>query len=201
MVCIDRKRIFFHKVFTKILLTEIIILSYLGSCFLSVLKLMRYKNFIIITLLFIYLPFFSIELDSTSDIYYFTDSGVKIAYKIYNESFDNTPILFFYGFCGNIKMVDYFSDYLAKENPLIVVDYMGHGFTPVNFDVENEEFCRLVATILKSHNYNEVNLVGYSFGGIYALMFYNQHEIEIKKLALIHTTSNFTRDKFKKSFF
>ena len=59
------------------------------------------------------------------NIYRFNHNNDEIAYKHIEKDNSKPTILFFYGFGGNIEMVDIITPYLSKEYSVLVVDRSG----------------------------------------------------------------------------
>ena len=132
------------------------------------------------------------------NMYLFKHRGEEIAYKYIEKKGCKETILFFYGFGGNIKMLDMILPYLTSEYSVLIVDYPGHGYSPCAHDASIDSFIQLVLQLLKHLNMKEILLVGYSFGGIIALKFYKEYCENIKRVILLNTKPYFSNSVFNK---
>ncbi|HOJ65224.1 MAG TPA: alpha/beta hydrolase [Spirochaetota bacterium] len=139
--------------------------------------------------------------DLTDGIEFYTYEDLTVAYKYYNKNKNLPTILFFYGFGGNIEMLMGIAPKLAERYPVIVVDYPGHcySFQPKKFDLK--KYIDLVVDLVIKQGISDIYLVGYSFGGIASLLFYQKMKNSIKKLVLLHSDTNFSYNIFKKIFY
>ncbi|OHD17638.1 MAG: hypothetical protein A2086_08230 [Spirochaetes bacterium GWD1_27_9] len=161
------------------------------------------KKFIIFFIIFFSFSIFAEEWKSLplkENIKLFTSGNYKVAYKFFGDTNKET-ILLFYGFGGNLEMINIMSPYITKNYNLLVVDYPCHGYSPKVDNFEVEEFTNVVKKLLDSLSLNKVYLAGYSFGGIVSLDFYTKNKPMIKKLILLHTSSNFCDTPTTKFFY
>ena len=141
------------------------------------------------------------EVPVYEDVSYFGHNGMTVAYRYFGRDPQKETILFFYGFGGNMNMLEYISECLQKEYSLLVIDYPGHGYSPSNGNFEIGTFVDLCTGLLASLNENEIILLGYSFGGIIGLNFYLKNKALIKKMVLLNSTTCFCPDLITRYFF
>jgi pimeloyl-ACP methyl ester carboxylesterase len=94
-------------------------------------------------------------------------NGVRYYYEVHGHG---EPLLLLHGGLGSIDMFGPVLPALAASRQLIGVDLHGHGRTPLGgrridlIDIGND-----LATILEELGYDQVDVLGYSFGGGAAL--------------------------------
>jgi len=137
-------------------------------------------------------------IDTERNINYFESKNLKVAYE-YDKKDNNKPvILIFYGFGGSTKMMGFFTDDLYRDYPVLIVDYPGHSYSPVNYNYKLDDFFAVINDLLSSLCIKEINLIGYSFGGIMALNFYEKYPEIVKKIVFLHTAPYFAFNFFYK---
>jgi pimeloyl-ACP methyl ester carboxylesterase len=132
---------------------------------------------------------------------YFTNEKLSLSYKHIINPNQKKTILCFYGFCGNIEMLESLSSYIVNEYSLLVIDYPGHGNSSVNTIYEINDIADLANDLLIYLKIKEVYLLGYSFGGIVSLRFYKKFNEKIKKIIFLNSTYKFCRGPLSFLFF
>jgi pimeloyl-ACP methyl ester carboxylesterase len=119
-------------------------------------------------------------------------NGLSYYYQIRG---DGEPLLLLHGGLGQIEM---FGDVLAKlaeKRKVIAVDLHGHGRTALgsrNIDVI--DMGNDMPGVLKALGHDQVDVMGYSLGGMVALRFAIQHPNMVRRLAVV--SAGFSRDGF-----
>ena len=119
-------------------------------------------------------------------------NGVNYYYEIYGEG---EPLLLLHGGLGNIDMFGSVLPALAESRQVIGVDLHGHGRTQLGdrkidpIDIGND-----LAVILDELGYEQVDLLGYSFGGATAFRLAAQHPDLVRRLVLV--SAGFAQDGF-----
>jgi pimeloyl-ACP methyl ester carboxylesterase len=109
-------------------------------------------------------------------------NGVNYYYELHGRG---EPLLLLHGGLGSIDMFRPLLPMFAKERQVIAVDLHGHGRTalgdrPIDLiDIGND-----LAVILKQLGYNQVDVLGYSFGGGAAFRLAVQHPALVRRLAI-----------------
>lgn len=139
--------------------------------------------------------------DSTTDIEFYTYDNLTVAYKYYNKNINAPTILFFYGFSGNIEMLRGIAPELAQSYPVLVVDYPGHCYSIYKEKFDLNKYVDLIVDLIKTKNINNIYLIGYSFGGIASLLFYQKNKERVRKIVILHSDINFSYNIIKKIFY
>ena len=109
-------------------------------------------------------------------------NGIDYYYEIHGSG---EPLLLLHGGLGSIDMFGPVLPALAKTRQVIAVDLHGHGRTtlgdrPINLiDIAND-----LAVVLDRLGYNQVDVVGYSFGGGAGLRLAIQHPALVRRLVV-----------------
>jgi pimeloyl-ACP methyl ester carboxylesterase len=121
-----------------------------------------------------------------------TANGVDYYYEIHGRG---EPLLLLHGGLGSTDMFQPILPLFTKERQVIGVDLHGHGRTalgarPIDLvDIGND-----LAVVIKQLGYEQVDVLGYSFGGGAALRFAVQHPAMVRRLAI--ASAPYARDGF-----
>jgi pimeloyl-ACP methyl ester carboxylesterase len=119
-------------------------------------------------------------------------NGVNYYYEIHGQG---APLLLLHGGLGSIDMFGPNLAALARTRQVIAVDLHGHGRTALGdraidlVDIAND-----LAVVLKQLRYNQVDVLGYSFGGMAAFRLAVQHPALVRRLVI--ASAPFARDGF-----
>jgi pimeloyl-ACP methyl ester carboxylesterase len=119
-------------------------------------------------------------------------NGIDYYYEIYG---DGEPLLLLHGGLGSIQMFGPVLPAFAEHRRVIAVDLLGHGRTElgdrkiVHADIAND-----VALVLDQLDYDQVDALGYSFGGGVALRLAIQHPEKVRRLVV--SSMPFSREGF-----
>jgi pimeloyl-ACP methyl ester carboxylesterase len=119
-------------------------------------------------------------------------NGLSYYYEIHGEG---EPLLLLHGGLGSIDMFGPVLPAFAKRHQVIAVDLHGHGRTalgdrPISLvDIGDD-----LAVLLDQLGYDQVDAVGYSFGGGAALRLAVQHPEKVRRLVVV--SAPFARDGF-----
>jgi pimeloyl-ACP methyl ester carboxylesterase len=100
---------------------------------------------------------------------------------------DGVPILLIHGLAGS-SLTEWYqvAPKLAVDRRVILIDHRGHGLSaPGDRRFEVEDDSDDIAGVLDNLGISEVDLVGYSMGGIIAQAFAQRHPGRVRKLVLI----------------
>jgi pimeloyl-ACP methyl ester carboxylesterase len=139
--------------------------------------------------------------EPNDNIKIYNGKSLSLAYRYYNKNPDKTTLVFLYGFDGNIDMIDMIAEAISASRPVLIIDYPGHGYSPVNYEYSIDSLADEINGLLDENNERNIDLLGYSFGGIVALKFNEKYKIKIGKMILLHTTSRFSVNIFKNIFY
>lgn len=123
---------------------------------------------------------------------YVDANGVNYYYAIYGEG---EPLLLLHGGLGSIDMFGPVLPMLTEERQVIAVDLHGHGRTQLGgraidpIDIGDD-----LAVIVKELGHDQVDVLGYSFGGWSALRLAVQHSETVRRLAIV--SAGFAQDGF-----
>lgn len=117
--------------------------------------------------------------------------------KLYYESHgQGKPIVFSYGYLEDCSVWDYQVKHFAKDHAVILYDHRGHGRSDKpkvgkgNYSVE--VLSNDLYAFIEKLNLEKPTIVGFSLGGMAAIMFALKHSDEISKLVLVGTTAKMT---------
>jgi pimeloyl-ACP methyl ester carboxylesterase len=119
-------------------------------------------------------------------------NGVDYYYATYGTG---EPLLLLHGGLGQIEMFGPNLTRLAQTRQVIGVDLQGHGRSSLgDRQIDLVDMGRDLSTLLRELGYNQVDVLGYSLGGLVAFQFAVQHPEMIRRLALVATP--FAQDGF-----
>ncbi len=110
-------------------------------------------------------------------------NGVKYYYEITGVG---EPLLVLHGGLGSINMFGMALPALAAQRQVIAVDLHGHGRTQLGQrDISYADQGADMAALVKSLGHDQVDVIGYSFGGGVAFQFAVQHPAMVRRLVLV----------------
>jgi pimeloyl-ACP methyl ester carboxylesterase len=118
--------------------------------------------------------------------------GVNYYYEVHGEG---EPLLLLHGGLGSIDMFLPLPPTAARNRQVIAVDLHGHGRTTLGdreinlIDIGND-----MAALLDRLGYEQVDALGYSFGGGVALRLAIQHPEKVRRLVVV--SAGFAQDGF-----
>ena len=119
-------------------------------------------------------------------------NGVTYYYEIHGQG---EPLLLLHGGMGSIEMFEPDLPALAAKRQVIAVDLQGHGRTPLgNRKIDCKDIGDDLANVLSALGYQQVDVLGYSFGGAIALRLAIQHPDKVRRLVLV--SAGFAQDGF-----
>ena len=119
-------------------------------------------------------------------------NGVNYYYEIHGQG---EPLLLLHGGMGSIEMFEPDLPALAAKRQVIAVDLQGHGRTPLgNRKIDCKDIGDDLAKVLSALGYQQVDVLGYSFGGAIALRLAIQHPDKVRRLVLV--SAGFAQDGF-----
>lgn len=119
-------------------------------------------------------------------------NGVDYYYEIHGKG---EPLLVFHGGLGSIDMYAPILPLLAETREVIAVDLQGHGRTSLgNRSIKVADVGADMAELLDALGYQQVDVIGYSFGAWIALHLAANDPGKVRKLVLVSTP--FARDGF-----
>lgn len=123
---------------------------------------------------------------------YVEANGIRYYYEIHGQG---EPLLLLHGGLGNIQMFGPALTALAQEREVIAVDLHGHGRTEIgDRPISLIDSGADMAVILDELGYEQVDALGYSFGGGVAFQLAAQHPQRVHRLVLV--SAGFARDGF-----
>ncbi|MEZ5920072.1 MAG: alpha/beta hydrolase [Parvularculaceae bacterium] len=112
-------------------------------------------------------------------------NGLKYYYEISGKG---EPLLVLHGGLGSIHMFGMALPALAEHHQIIAVDLHGHGRTQLGKrDISYADQGADMAALVSSLGYDQVDVVGYSFGGGVAFQFAVQNAAMVRRLVLVST--------------
>ena len=102
---------------------------------------------------------------------------------------EGVPLLLIHGLAGS-SLTEWYqvAPKLAVDHSVILIDHRGHGLSaPGDRRFEVEDDSDDIAGVLDNLGVSEVDVVGYSMGGIIAQAFAQRHPGRVRKMALIAT--------------
>ena len=119
-------------------------------------------------------------------------NGVKYYYEISGQG---DPLLVLHGGLGSIHMFGLVLPSLVKKHQVIAVDLHGHGRTALGSrNISLIDQGADMAALIKSLGYNQVDVMGYSFGGGVAFQLAVQNPAMVRRLVLV--SAPFSQDGF-----
>ncbi|WP_129794173.1 alpha/beta fold hydrolase [Sphingosinicella sp. CPCC 101087] len=119
-------------------------------------------------------------------------NGVNYYYEIHGEG---EPLLLLHGGLGSIDMFAPILPILSRHRQVIAVDLHGHGRTSLGERrIDVSDIGDDLDIVVKALGYDEVDVLGYSFGGWSAFRLAVQHPDTVRRLVLV--ASNLARDGF-----
>jgi pimeloyl-ACP methyl ester carboxylesterase len=123
---------------------------------------------------------------------YIDANGVNYYYEIHGEG---EPLLLLHGGLGTLDMFAPTMPQYTKNRQVIAVDLHGHGRTQLgDRPIDPADIGDDLAVVLGELGYEQVDVMGYSFGGYSALHLAAKHPDKIRKLAIV--SANFAQDGF-----
>lgn len=112
-------------------------------------------------------------------------NGVKYYYEISGKG---EPLLVLHGGLGSINYFGMALPALLEHRQLIAVDLHGHGRTQLgNRDINYVDQGADMAALVRSLGHDQIDVMGYSFGGGVAFQFAIQNPAMVRRLILIST--------------
>ena len=108
----------------------------------------------------------------------------------YEQHGKGEPIIFSYGWLDDYSVWNYQIEPFAKNYQVIIYDHRGHGKSDKpkgNYSIGT--LSNDLHSVIQSLNLDRVNLVGFSMGGMAALIFTLKHPSKVSKLVLVGTTA------------
>jgi pimeloyl-ACP methyl ester carboxylesterase len=123
---------------------------------------------------------------------YVEANGVNYYYEIHGRG---EPLLLLHGGLGSIGMFEPVMPALADGREVIAVDLHGHGRTALgDRAIRLPDIGDDMAEVLRQLGYDQVDVLGYSFGGGVALRLAVQHPERVRRLAIV--SAGYARDGF-----
>lgn len=109
--------------------------------------------------------------------------GVNYYYEIRGQG---DPLLLLHGGLGSTDMFAPIMPMLSRDRQVIAVDLQGHGRTTLgDRPIDLEAIGNDLAMLLKQIGYDQVDVLGYSFGGGAGFRLAVQHPEMVRRLALV----------------
>jgi pimeloyl-ACP methyl ester carboxylesterase len=110
-------------------------------------------------------------------------NGVNYYYEVYGTG---EPLLLLHGGLGSIGMFEPGLPEFAESREVIAVDLHGHGRTPLgDRQIDPVDIGDDMAVLLEELGYQQVDVLGYSFGGVIAFRLAAQHPSRVRRLVLV----------------
>lgn len=123
---------------------------------------------------------------------YVSANGVDYHYEISGEG---EPLLLLHGGLGSSDMFKPVMPELTANRQVIAVDLHGHGRTELrDRKIDLVDIGEDMATVMKSLGYEQVDVLGYSFGGGVGFRLAVQHPEMVRRLAMV--SAGFSADGF-----
>jgi len=114
-------------------------------------------------------------------------NNIELYYEQYGEG---EPIIFSHGWLSDCSSWNSQIEFFAKKHTVILYDHRGHGKSDKpreNYSVQ--ALCSDLYSLIQMLKLEKVTLVGFSLGGMAALMFALQYPTKVKKLVLVGATA------------
>ena len=119
-------------------------------------------------------------------------NGVNYYYEIHGAG---DPLLLLHGGLGSIEMFEPVLPSLPKGRQVIAVDLHGHGRTPLgDRKIDLRDIGDDMAVLLEKLGFEQVDVLGYSFGGGVAFRLAAQHPSKVRRLVLV--SAGYAQDGF-----
>jgi pimeloyl-ACP methyl ester carboxylesterase len=119
-------------------------------------------------------------------------NGVNYYYEIHGAG---DPLLLLHGGLGSIDMFEPGLPVFAEGRQVIGVDLHGHGRTPLgDRKIELPDIGDDMAVLLEKLGFEQVDVLGYSFGGGVAFRLAAQHPSRVRRLVLV--SAGYAQDGF-----
>lgn len=116
---------------------------------------------------------------------YVEANGINYYYEIHGSG---KPLLVLHGGLGSINLFVPNVPELAKHRKVIAVELRGHGHTALGEkSISTTEMGDDMAVVIKELGYKQVDVIGYSMGGLVGFQFAVQHPEMVSHLALVST--------------
>jgi pimeloyl-ACP methyl ester carboxylesterase len=123
---------------------------------------------------------------------YVKANGVHYYYEIHGQG---EPLLLLHGGLGSVDMFGPLLPRLAEGRQVIGVDLHGHGRTQLgDRAIDYMDMGDDLAVVLDALGYDQVDVMGYSFGGGAALRLAAQHPTRVRRLVVV--SAGFARDGY-----
>ncbi len=123
---------------------------------------------------------------------YVAVNGVNYHYQIHGKG---EPLLLLHGGLFHTEMFGPMLTTLAKSRQVIGVDLHGHGRTALGErSIDPVDMGDDMAVIVKQLGHDQVDVMGYSFGGAVALRLAAQHPLRVRRLVLV--SAGYAQDGF-----
>ncbi len=114
---------------------------------------------------------------------YVEANGLRYYYEVHGQG---APLLLLHGGLGSIDMFGPVLPQLAKTRQVIGVDLHGHGRTALgDRNIDLVDIGRDLAVVLEALGYDQVDVLGYSFGGGAAFQLAMQHPQRVRRLVMV----------------
>ena len=119
-------------------------------------------------------------------------NGINYYYEIHGAG---DPLLLLHGGLGSIEMFEPVLPSLPEGRQVIGVDLHGHGRTPLgDRKIELPDIGDDMAVLLEKLGFEQVDVLGYSFGGGVAFRLAVQHQSRVRRLVLV--SAGYAQDGF-----
>ena len=113
--------------------------------------------------------------------------NIELYYKQYGEG---EPIIFSHGWLDDCSVWNSQIELFARNHTVILYDHRGHGKSDKpRWDYSVQALSSDLHSLIQMLKFEKVTLVGFSLGGMAALMFTLQHPAKVAKLVLVGTTA------------
>jgi pimeloyl-ACP methyl ester carboxylesterase len=114
-------------------------------------------------------------------------NDTELYYEQYGEG---EPIIFSHGWLDDCSVWNSQIELFARNHTVILYDHRGHGKSDKpRWDYSVQALSSDLHSLIQMLKFEKVTLVGFSLGGMAALMFTLQHPAKVAKLVLVGTTA------------